>query len=133
MAKEKTYGQMRLISSGIKEKDNSFPVLFFDNPIKQNVKLFKVDENENLLIRYVDLDGEQVYYDEKGKLKEFFRKRLKEPIGDMKYLQAKKSGIHIYWTPGIINKFKDKKTIDTLFITEGELKAFDSFCTSVSL
>lgn len=127
------YGEKRLAEAGITEELNKFPVEFFDNPIVRDVPLFKTDESGHLLIRYLHLDGSQVYYDYRGKLKPFFRKRLAKPVGEMKYHQPVKSGVHIYWTPSIIEKYKEKQQIKTLFITEGELKAFVGYLNGIDI
>jgi hypothetical protein len=118
------YCELRLSQAGITREQIKFPVRFNDEPVPRIVNLFQQDKIGNLQIRYVDLDGEQVYYDQKGKLKEFFRTRFKEPKNNFKYSQAKGSPVHMYWTPNIIKKYKNKEAIKTLFITEGEIKAF---------
>ncbi|MCF8372830.1 MAG: DUF3854 domain-containing protein, partial [Bacteroidales bacterium] len=121
---KRSYAQMRLANAGITEGNMIFPVKFFDQPIKKKVNLFSEDKSGNLKIRYVDLDGDHEYFLEKNRPKEFFRTRLKNPVDEMKYFQPRNSEKHVYWTPTIINKYQEGKQIETLFITEGEIKAF---------
>ncbi|MGZ3999596.1 MAG: primase-helicase family protein [Mucilaginibacter sp.] len=42
----------------------------------------------------------------------------------IKYRQEPKSGVHIFHPPAIIKKFTDKTPIETLFVVEGEFKAY---------
>ena len=119
-----SYLQTRLNEAGIKPEDNMFRIWFQDEPTRRKDLLFSEDKSHNLLIRYIDLKGEQVYYDQKGNLKEFFRIRFKNPTSNMKYFQPKGTEMHMYWTPSIIHKYQQKEKIQTLFITEGEIKAF---------
>lgn len=83
----------------------------------------------NIKLLYIDPQGfVQQYEDSRGKLKDFYRTRLAEPKPDKngnirKYTQPYKSGVFPFLTPGILNKYKDKTAITTLFIVEGELKA----------
>lgn len=121
---ELSYAQQRLANAGINSENMLFPIRFLDEAIPRKAPLFLEDKYGNLLIRYLHLNGEQVYYQKDRKAKEFNRTRLKKPVGKMKYMQVKGTGLHIYWTPTIIQKYNSKKKIKTLFITEGEIKAF---------
>lgn len=122
--KELSYAQQRLIDVGITPENSEYKVRFLDDPVPRNARLFYQDKHGNLVIRYLHIDGDQVYYQKNRKAKEFCRIRLKNPIGNMKYMQAKETPVHVYWTPGIINSFNTAAEIKTLFITEGEIKAF---------
>ena len=119
-----SYLQSRLNEAGIKPEDNIFRIGFQEELTKREDLLFTEDKSHNLLIRYIDLVGDQVYYDKKGKQKEFFRTRFKNPTSNMKYFQPKGTEMYMYWTPSIIHKYQRKEKIKTLFITEGEIKAF---------
>ena len=118
------YLNKRLSEAGIRKDQILFPVKFFEEPVHRKTQLFTEDKKGNIKLRYIDLDGEQVYYDSKGKLKEFHRTRFSNPVNGSKYMQPKGSGMHMYWTTGIIEKFRSKEKMNTLFITEGEFKAF---------
>ena len=104
-----SYLQTRLNEAGIKPEDNLFRIWFNDEPTKRKDRLFSEDKSQNLLIRYVDLKGEQVYYDHKSTLKEFFRIRFKKPTSGMKYFQPKGTEMQMYWTPSIIQKYQQKE------------------------
>ena len=113
-----SYLQTRLNEAGIKPEDNMFRIWFQDEPSRRKDLLFSEDKSQNLLIRYIDLKGEQVYYDHKGHLKEFFRIRFKNPASNMKYFQPKGTEMYMYWTPSIIHKYQRKEKIKTLFIPQ---------------
>jgi hypothetical protein len=94
---------------------------------KVKSKYFEADNDDNIIINYIDLNGNYQLYEKtrNGRpVNEIFKRtRIKNPIG-RKYDQPPKSGVHLYFTPGIIKKYQNKKHIDTLFIVEGEFKAF---------
>ena len=54
---------------------------------------------------------------------EFYRLKLKEPIGDAKYLSPKDAGNHAYIPPAVLAAAHGYKPDAPLFITEGEKKA----------
>jgi hypothetical protein len=85
-------------------------------------------ETDNIIINYISLNGEYQTY-EKTKngqpvIEIFKRTRIKEVANGFKYKQDFKSGTKVYFTPSIIEKYQQKKEIDTLFIVEGEFKSF---------
>ncbi|MCC6725553.1 MAG: DUF3854 domain-containing protein [Saprospiraceae bacterium] len=91
---------------------------------------------DDLLLNYVDLDGQSSTYlhPETHKPVPFKRIRFKYPEqhkdksgNPVKYLQPPKSGSHL-WIPELARKaFRDSIEIETLFVTEGEKKA-DKLC-----
>lgn len=87
------------------------------------VPLFSQCE-EGISITYLDPFGNVQYYTQKGKQKQFLRLRRAKPLNGEKYSQPYKSGIFPFITPQIINKVKTKVEIETLFVVEGEFKAF---------
>lgn len=90
--------------------------------------LFAEKSNGSIQINYPCLYGGAEYI--KGTENEFFRVRnhpdqMTDP--SFKYYQQPKSGVHIFHTPGIIEKFVAKTKIPTLFLVEGEFKAFAGY------
>ncbi len=91
--------------------------------------LFYETNNGNIGIRFLDLDGkEQTYKPETGWRKPFYRERLRVPIvkpnGDtVKYYQPDDSGVHIFFPPQLVEKYKRGETLPRLYLTEGEIKA----------
>lgn len=85
-------------------------------------------------IYFFDLHGNVIYYDDKAK--EYNRQckttnteykitRLAEPKGDMKYKFPSGVGETFPWIPpALVNKYKKREVIRTLYLTEGAFKAF---------
>ncbi len=95
---------------------------------KEPIKLvfFEEDQQGNIIINYYRPYGAS-YQFRKGDNKwenRFQRTRLKEPIGDMKYRSPAGGGLAPYFPPEILKKFENKEEIETLFMTEGEFKAW---------
>jgi hypothetical protein len=97
--------------------------------------IFEEDENQNIKINYFDLFGNHRKWTKPGTKNPrwFYRLRLKEPKGDQKYHQEPKSGHHPFFTPGIIKKYHDLEEIETLYLTEGEFKAFKGYMTRLDI
>lgn len=95
---------------------------------------FAETQTGNIQINYPCLyGGAEVIGDTE---KEFFRLRYlpaNQPEESRKYYQEPKSGVHIFHTPGIIEKFAAKKKIKTLFVVEGEFKAFAGFLAGLDI
>lgn len=91
---------------------------------------FTADESTgNIAINYIALDGRPQYWkSENNKMpKPFVRWRLRvldAANPDRKYLQEKGSPPCPFFPPSIIKKYQAKEKIETLFIVEGEFKAF---------
>lgn len=85
-------------------------------------------------IYFFDLHGNIIYFDDKAK--EYNRQckttnteykitRLAEPNGDMKYKFPSGVGETFPWIPpALVNKYKKREVIRTLYLTEGAFKAF---------
>lgn len=121
---KKTYLQQRLFELNITPEQNDISV--FDNIEGRYYKseFFKSDKDDNIRINYYSPTGNVEKWEKKGKLQDFYRTRLKEPNGHGKYTQPFNSSVTPFLPPLIIEKVKSKTVIDTLFITEGEFKAF---------
>lgn len=118
-----SYLEERLTALGISKDQLKVSVHDPDFP-PQSLDLFSSDEKGNINILYLDPDGQPMKYDEKGKLRQFTRKRYRDPVNGKKYSQPYRSGVFPFITPGIIKKYKKGEKIKTLFIVEGEFKAF---------
>jgi len=92
---------------------------------EQERTIISSDENDNIVIHYHSLVGSEWTYHVKGQkqAKKYQRKRLKRPLGNAKYLSPKGAGLLPFFTANIINKYKSKEKIKTLFLIEGEFKA----------
>lgn len=75
---------------------------------------------KGLKINYFDFQKNTSIYDANGKERQFYRCRLEEPKGKQKYWQPFGSTNYIFNTPAVI----DANNIQTLFVCEGEKKAF---------
>lgn len=85
-------------------------------------------------IYFFDLHGNVIYFEDKAK--EYNRQckttnteykitRLSEPKGDMKYKFPSGVGETFPWIPpALVNKYKKREVIRTLYLTEGAFKAF---------
>lgn len=124
--KNLTYCEARLKELGITDETNSLKIIYGDSSPGQ-FRFFSQGKDDNIQINYLDLNGNVVLYDCNGKLKQFTRIRIKNPVNGSKYLQPFKSGVYPFITPRIIEKFKRRTEIETLFIVEGEFKAFSGF------
>ncbi|MEN8122930.1 MAG: primase-helicase family protein [Bacteroidota bacterium] len=97
----------------------------------QNEVFFEADSYGNILINYYNIHGNRAQFRKNGNKWEerFVRTRIKEPKPNAKgeinkYLSPRGSGLRPFFPPQIIQKVKSKEIIETLFITEGEFKAF---------
>ncbi len=126
------YLDVRLAELKITKELNSIKVSL--DPAKTvlvDYSFFEADEYGNIVINYFTLHGNPASF-KKGSNKwadRFTRKRILNPKPNAqgrfnKYLSPKGSGLKPFFPPQIISKYQDKKTFDTLFITEGEFKAF---------
>lgn len=88
-------------------------------------KLFREDKQGNIAIQYPMLSGGQYKYESDGRWdRPYFRTRLQKPIRDMKYRSPKGQGLLPYFTEPIITAYQKARKIPTLYLVEGEFKAF---------
>ncbi|MEJ1240569.1 primase-helicase family protein [Chryseolinea sp. T2] len=146
-SKDCSYLDERLTGLGITDRENIFHRVWqqpgsrkTDNGSietemyehSRDYPLFDADEQGNIIIRYFALDGNPRRYRKAGTKyqRDFIRKRLRQPQGDMKYWQEFGSEHHPWFPPSIITKYtqhlKDPvnaPVMDVLFVIEGEFKA----------
>lgn len=122
---KQSYCDDRLLELEISDQDNSI-MITHENGRTSPYKYFKSDDRDNIIISYPSLYGTPIFYDNKGKQKEFSRTRInpRNIINGAKYLSPYKSGSFFFWPPPIIDAFRNKTPINTLIVTEGEFKAF---------
>ncbi|WP_338396335.1 primase-helicase family protein [Fulvitalea axinellae] len=102
-------------SGGVNSELTPAKLIFFDS-----------DEEGNILINYFRPNFYPYRYRPEGNKweKEFQRIRLKNPDGKGKYRQPRKTGVFPFFPKNLLKKWRDGETIETLYFTEGELKAF---------
>lgn len=121
-----SYFKKRMFETGIKDTAKHFfkvEVEFPGSSYRQPI--FAPKENGDIEINYPCLYGGAEPID--GTENKFVRVRIhpeNQREVENKYYQPANSGIHIFHTPSIIEKFKAKQAIKTLFVVEGEFKAF---------
>ncbi|MFA6924392.1 MAG: primase-helicase family protein, partial [Bacteroidales bacterium] len=117
-----SYFVQRLEKLGISEADNKIKASDRDGHSYESC-YFK-EAPEGIQINYFSPSGFVCKYENgSGKLFDYSRIRLAEPK-ENKYKQPYHSEVIPFITPSIIEKFKNKTSIDTLIIVEGEFKAF---------
>lgn len=140
-AVDTSYLNRRLAEVGITDQLNTFERVWTDKVTSRNedgslkteavqnrklYKLFDADKDGNILIRYFNLDGQPYRWRKAGtkQPRDFIRIRLKEPRDDAKYIQPEGSPQFPFFPPAILRKYKDAEPITTLYLVEGEFKAF---------
>lgn len=128
------YLEERLAKYHITEKDNTMKVaaedpghfvdfkFFTEQPVKD--KDGKVTGTD-IAINYLTPAGEVEYYNHgNSQTRRFSRIRKANPGDGPKYVQAKGTEMIPFSTPAIIEAYKKKKELKTLYVVEGEFKAF---------
>jgi hypothetical protein len=115
------------------------PVGGFSKDTRKNV-YFDADEYGNIVINYYTLRSTPTQFKKSGNKwgERFVRKRIHNPKPDIngkinKYLSPKGSGLFPFFPPQILNKYKTKKKITTLYVTEGEFKAFKGCMSGIDV
>lgn len=100
--------------------------------LEEPAPFFEADQEGNIVINYFQLSGLRYSWKKEDTKfpRHFQRKRLAKPREDQKYSQEKGSGQFPFFTPGILSRYRRAKegqeggVIETLFVVEGEFKAF---------
>lgn len=113
---------------GIRDEDNLIEITPLDQHFKKQLPFFSVNPNNgNLIINYYDLEGSYYTCETNSKsnpIKQFYRERIRDPKGDNKYWQLKGSPVYPYFPLITIDTYHKGEQFDTLYIPEGEKKAF---------
>jgi hypothetical protein len=119
-----TYFEQRMKALGIAAP---YTTTFIDpNQKERTSTFFSENEQGDILIHYFKLDGMPYLYrtDTAKYPHAFVRRRLKRPVGKNKYSSPKGQGMLPYFPESVIRKYMSGLAIDTLFLIEGEFKAF---------
>lgn len=135
-----SFRDLQLKSSGLIEDDQK-DLVFLDEITEKQIDLysagtmnekFQVVDGDDMIMRYIGLDGKPMKYTRKGQSKEFelIRVRWQNPDVHLdkngrpiKYQSPKNSGTAIWINRWVRDKFKSRSHIETLYIQEGEKKA----------
>lgn len=94
----------------------------------KEVVYFSEHETGGINIHFYELTGQTCTFRKEGNKwpETYTRLRLhpSKSTSDQKYTQPKGSGVHIFLPPGIISKYQKSEKIETLYMTEGEFKAY---------
>lgn len=96
------------------------------NENKRTYQIFDCDAEGNIVIRYFNQHGQPYRWkkEDTKQTRDYVRLRLREPKGDMKYASPGGSPSFPFFPPGLIKKYMAGEHINTLFVIEGEFKAF---------
>ncbi|MES2734305.1 MAG: hypothetical protein V4714_21335, partial [Bacteroidota bacterium] len=117
-----SYCQKRLSELGITTQSNTLTFVY--KGVEKEGLVFSSDENDNIDILYLDPKGNQVTFFNGRATKPYTRKRWKVPQRNSKYYTPKGAESYPFLSPQILEKVRLGLSIETLFITEGEFKAF---------
>lgn len=88
------------------------------------VPVFKEIKDGAIQINYPSLHGGAECYSEGNAIKTFHRIRVNpDQEKEYKYYRDEKAGNRIFFPLSVIQKFKDKEEIETLYLVDGEFKA----------
>jgi hypothetical protein len=121
--KENTF--VRVYSQANSYVDEQGVMKTVDATYEKTYQIFDADERGDIVIRYFNQHGQPYRWkkEDTKQTRDFVRKRLREPKGDMKYFQEPGSGQYPFFTKQIIEKYAKKEEIVTLHLVEGEFKA----------
>lgn len=137
-----SFRDVQLKSSGLIDDDQK-DLVFVDDVTDKQVAIdlysagtmdekFQVVDGDDMIMRYIGLDGKPMKYTRKGQSKEFelIRVRWQNPEvhldkhgRSIKYQSPKNSGTAIWINKWVREKFQYRSYIETLYIQEGEKKA----------
>lgn len=122
-----TYFKQRMYEIGITDtglhtisiESLEYPGVFSSQPV------FSEQPSGNIEINYPSLyGGAELIAGTETPFKRVRYRPDNQPEPDRKYFQEPKSGIHIFHTPQVIEKYQAKTPIETLYVVEGEFKAY---------
>ena len=124
-----SYLSDRLAQYHITDKENTFKAESPDNPGRfiPTWKFFSETDKGDIKINYLTQDGTVVDYNHGNvQTRDFCRIRYAEPEkhGGHKYFQEKGTEMQPFPTPAVIEAYRKKKDLKTLYVVEGEFKAF---------
>ena len=119
-----SYFEDRLKQLNITDKNNVYKTRDAEGR-SINFHFFTETDKGDISINYISIDGAvEEYETENRKIRRFSRIRLQNPKGDMKYKQPEGTETLPFVTPEILKTYKKGEKVATLYIVEGEFKAF---------
>lgn len=138
---KRSFRDLQLLASGIPDKAQQYSLeVNGSKEIRNRYEAgtwdtqYKVEAGDDMVIHYLDLNGEPLtYYD--GKTKRIFtRIRYAHPEhhqdrngNPIRYRSPKGAGSHLYIPGDIITAFQEGQELEVLYVIEGEKKA-DKLC-----
>lgn len=120
-----SYLQDRLSSYHITEADNTFKAQAEEPGRFCDFRFFTETKEGDISINYLTPDGSVEYYDHGStQTRRFSRIRKANPGKGPKYVQAKGTEMIPFSTPTLIEAYRKKAQLKTLYVVEGEFKAF---------
>lgn len=121
-----TYFKERLKKYGIDEETNTFHNAIAENGVNRaDFKWFTETKNGDISINYLSPDGCVEWFNHgNSQTRRFVRIRKANPGDGPKYIQEKGTETIPFCTPSIIDAYKNKNKVKTLYVVEGEFKAF---------
>ena len=122
-----SYLSDRLAAYHITDQENTFKAESPENPGRfiATWKFFTETDKGDISINYLSPDGTVADYAHGNvQTRDFCRIRKANPGDGPKYVQAKGTEMIPFSTPSVINAYRKHETVKTLYIVEGEFKAF---------
>lgn len=127
-----SYCEKRLKELGVTPEKNVYKVVNEEGRTISH-QFFTKKNEDDISINYLTIDGFVQCYKDKTNtgIKDFSRTRLKEPKDGKKYLQPKATENYPFPTPIIIDAYRSKTKVKTLYLVEGEFKAFSLYLNEI--
>ncbi len=120
-----SYLSDRLAAYHITDKDNTMKVEAEEPGRYCDFKFFTETDKGDIEINYLTPSGAVEYYTHgNSQTRRFSRIRKATPGDGPKYVQAKGTEMIPFSTPSVINAYRKNTPVKTLYIVEGEFKAF---------
>lgn len=124
-----SYLSDRLAAYHITDKDNTFKAEAPGKPghFISTWKFFTETDKGDIKINYLCQDGTVVDYSHGNvQTRDFCRIRYADPEkhGGHKYFQEKGTEMQPFFTPAVIEAYRKRQTLKTIYVVEGEFKAF---------
>ena len=120
-----SYLSDRLAAYHITDKENTFKAQAEEPGRFCDFRFFTETDKGDIEINYLTPDGSVEYYDHGStQTRRFSRIRKADPGKGPKYVQAKGTEMIPFSTPTLIEAYRKKAQLKTLYVVEGEFKAF---------
>lgn len=122
-----SYLSDRLAAYHITDKENTFKAQNDEGRVISTWRFFTETDKGDIQINYLTPDGGVAWYNHGNvQTRDFCRVRYADPEkhGGHKYFQEKGTEMMPFPTPAVIEAYRKKKDLKTLYVVEGEFKAF---------